>query len=315
MKLLIIDDVDAELVEMLRASGFECDVERCLDEDDLLKHQRDYAGIVLRGRPDIGPRTLASTSLRFVARLGSGVEHIDCAEAQRRGIEVIRAPEALAGAVAEYAVGTLLIVLRKLASASQALKAGFWERDRFRASELSGLTIGIIGYGNTGQAFARLLSAFGVKTLAYDRYRIDYADQFCEESTIEDIKNQAHVISFHVPLSAETRDMFDLDFINELGRPIVLVNTSRGEVVNLDALVSSLSDGSVAGAILDVHETEGSKLVEAIINGSGRLSNHYSYLIGHPSVVLTPHIAGWSKEAMERMRHALLQKICRRMNT
>jgi D-3-phosphoglycerate dehydrogenase len=314
MKLLVVDDVDFEFVSMLRHSGFTCDVDELNAEADVVRRIRGYVGLVMRGRPTIGTEVFAAADvLRFVARFGSGVEHIDCESARKNAVEVIRAPEALATAVAEHALGAVLMVLRKLRVASISLGAGCWERDGYRGHELTGSTVGIVGYGNTGSAFARLLRGFEVRILAYDKYKTGFADSTVEETSLETIQREANILSLHVPLTGETRKMIDAAFVDGLGNQIVMVNTSRGEVVDTGALVHGLQMGRILGAVLDVHEIEGRMLPGNLLAQRGEIGMQYAFLAGHPAVVLTPHIAGWTTESLVRMRVILHDRICRFM--
>lgn len=311
MKLLVVDDVDFEFVSMLRQVGFECDVVELHLEAEIVQRIPGYLGIVLRGRPLIGQEVFAVADvLKFVARFGSGIEHIDYECAQKSGVEVIRAPEALATAVAEHALGAILMVLRKLNLASTSLGAGCWERDSYRGHELTGNTIGIIGYGNTGSSFARLLSGFKVRILAYDRYKRGFGNSIVEETSLEAIQREANIISLHVPLTAETHKLIEDEFIEGLGNRIILVNTARGEVVDTGALVRGLQSRRLQGAVLDVHEVEGRKLSDSLLAQSEELGTYYAFLAGHPAVVLTPHIAGWTTESLARTRVLILDRIC-----
>ncbi len=311
MKLLIVDDVDPELVSILRRSGFTCNVEKLHKEKDVVQLIQGYAGLVLRGRPTIGTEVFAAAdTLKFIARFGSGVEHIDCDGASKYGIEIIRAPEALAVAVAEHALGSILMVLRKLRLASMSIPMGCWERDGFRGRELTGSTVGIVGFGNTGSALAELLRGFGVRILVYDKYKKGFGIAGIEETDLETIQREADILSLHVPLTDETRKLINVEFVDRLGKQIVLVNTSRGEVVDTGSVVHGLQTNRLLGAVIDVHEVEGIALPDSLLSQKDQYGMQYAFLAGHPGVVLTPHIAGWTMESLIKTRTLLYERIC-----
>jgi len=310
MKILIINDVDYKLVELLKESGFSCVIKDIKSETELINIISDFHGIVLRGYPIISNNALQKASnLKFIARFGSGVEHIDVTSAKKRGIEIIRAPEALAVSVAEYTLATILFLLHKLQHASNTIRLGIWERELYRGNELTNRTIGIIGYGNTGSAFANLLRGFSVRILAYDKYKKNFGNDYVEEVNLETILRESDIISLHIPLNSETKNLVNESFLKMVVKSIVLINTSRGEVVNIKSLINSLKKNKIIGAILDVHEYEGLKLSKDYFYHFNETGKHYSYLCGHPNVILTPHIAGWTEESLDKTRLVLFNKI------
>ncbi len=310
MKILFSDEVNIALAESLRKHGFLCDIADIRSEQYLIKSISDYEGLIIRGKPTVGHGVFETgTKLRFVARYGSGVEHIDVQSAIKHHIEIIRAPEALAQAVAEYCLGSLIGILRNIPLSSDSLSSGNWERELYRGLELSGKTVGIVGFGNTGSAFANVLQGLQVKVLAYDPYKSEFNNSYIVKSDLNALCAEADIISFHVPLTEETRFFADSDFFSKIRKPIILINTSRGEIVHTKALTHAMKAGKVIGAVLDVHEIEGQNFTSAMLKQDHNLSDSILYLLGHPKTILTPHIAGWSDRSLELIKQVLLRKI------
>ena len=226
--------------------------------------------------------------------------------AKKHQVTVFNSPEGNAQAVGEHATGMLLSVLNNLNRGDNEVRKGIWNREENRGRELNSMSLGIIGYGHTGSAFAKCLSGFGCKILAYDKYKADFGDDLVMESTLEDILNTCDVISLHLPLTAETRRYVDDSFISETKKTPILINTSRGKVVDTAAIVEGMKNGQLSGACLDVHEYETASF-ESLDLAS--LPAPMQFLIASDNVILSPHVAGWTHESYFKLSDFLAKKI------
>jgi D-3-phosphoglycerate dehydrogenase len=245
-------------------------------------------------------------NLRFVARAGSGMENIDVEHAKMIGVQCLNAPEGNRDAVAEHAIGMLLGLFNHIHTSDREVRQGTWLREPNRGVELLGRTVGIIGYGNTGQAFAKRLAGFGVLTYVYDKFKKRFADSLVVETNMESIYQEAEVVSLHVPLTDETHHLINDEFFSKLNNPIFLINTSRGKVVDTESLVRAIESGKVLGACLDVYEFEKFNFEQI---ESDQVPATFKYLIESPKVILTPHVAGWTDESNAKIAHVLGEKI------
>lgn len=306
-KLLFIDSAHPDLKKSLEIDGYQCDYYPEFGYDDYKRIIKDYKGLIVRSKIKIDKPILDNaTSLIFIARVGAGMENIDFDYAKLKGIVCLNAPEGNRDAVAEQAIGMLLSLFNNLNRADQEVRKGIWQREENRGIELGGKTVGIIGYGNTGSAFARKLSGFGVDVIAYDKYKKDYSDEFVKETNMNEIFQRTDILSLHIPLSDETSYMLDANFLDQFDKRIYLINTSRGKVIKTTDLIHQLESGKVKGACLDVLEYEGFTFEEL---KSEKLPEAFTSLIKMDNVILSPHVAGWTNESNYKMADVILQKI------
>lgn len=307
MRVLFIDTVHEHLASHLQRMDFECVDGSSLSREQIINCISEYEGVVIRSRVKLDKELLDKASkLQFIARAGAGMENIDVDHAKLLGIKCFNAPEGNRDAVAEHALGMLLTLFNRINTADIEVRKGLWRREENRGVELLGRTVGIIGYGNTGQAFAKRLAGFGVLMYAYDKLKQDFSDDLVLETNLESIYHEADVISLHVPLTAETHHMVNDEFFDKLKHPIYLINTSRGPVVDTAALVRALETGKVLGACLDVLEFEKFNF-EQIENEE--IPESLQYLLESDRVILTPHVAGWTHESNAKLAHVLADKI------
>lgn len=306
-KILFIDTTHPFLPDMLENQGFQCDYFPGYGYSQFKEIIHNYKGIVLRSGIRLDKEILEkATSARFLARVGAGMENIDQTYAESVGIRCINAPEGNRDAVGEQAIGMLLLLFNNLNKADREVRSGIWKREENRGYELGGRTVGIIGYGNTGSAFAKKLKGFDVQVLAYDKYKKGFTDGFVKESKLDELFEKSDVVSLHVPLTDETTYMANHQFINKFNNNIYLINTSRGKVVKTSDLVRNIASGKVLGACLDVLEYEGFTFENL---ESEHLPEALSRLIKMDNVVLSPHIAGWTQESNLKMAEIIFEKI------
>ena len=302
--IIITAKVHEYLINTLQQKGYEVLYEPQITYEELLTKIENATGLVVTTRLKIDKAIIDNAAeLKWIGRLGSGLELIDIDYARQQDIICISTPEGNSNAVAEHALGMLLSLMNNILKSSNEVKKGIWLRNENRGTELSGKTVGIIGYGNTGNAFAKLLAAFDVTILVYDKYKNDFGGKQVREVNMEQLCKYADVISFHVPLTAETKYMADEHFFNALMLKPYLINTSRGPVVETTALISALENNLIAGAALDVLENENLESLTAIE------AKHFNQLTHREDVLLTPHIAGYSREAFYKMSKILLEKL------
>ncbi len=306
-KVLFIDTTHPYLMQSLENMGFECHYFPGYTRDDFKRIAGEYEGIIIRSKIKLDKEFLQEASkLKFIGRVGAGMENIDEAYAEQKGISCLNAPEGNRDAVAEQAVGMLLMLLNNLLKADSEVRKGIWLREENRGIELGGKTVGIIGYGNTGSAFAKKLKGFDVNILAYDKYKTGFGNDPVHEVTLENLFEESDIVSLHVPLTEETTYMVNSTFINRFKKPFFLINTSRGKVVNTADLVAALEKGKVRGACLDVLEYEGLSFENL---PQEQLPEPFYKLTAMKNVVLSPHIAGWTHESHYKLAAVLVEKI------
>lgn len=303
-KILITDDIHPLLIEGLRSDGFEVDFLPQITAATVPEIIEPYTGLIVNSKVYVGKEILSlGRNLRFVCRAGSGLEVIDCEEARSRGIHTINAPEGNRNAVAEHALAMLLNMMNHVSKADAEVRSYQWKREENRGEELSGKTIGMIAFGNTAQAFARLLQGFHVKVLAYDKYYHGFSRDYITESSIENIFEESDVVSLHLPLTNETKHLINYRFLSSFKKPIWFINTSRGGVLRTSDLVRCLDEGRIKGAALDVLENEKPDTL------AGEEKIVFEQLAHRKNVLLTPHIAGWTTESKIKIAETLLMKI------
>ncbi|MAZ93853.1 MAG: hypothetical protein CMF58_05485 [Lentimicrobiaceae bacterium] len=303
-KILFIDSTHTELIIMLEEQGFICESFSNFSRDEYKKIVLGYVGIVIRSKVKLDADFLQHChNLRFIARVGAGMENIDVAYAEKRNIICLNAPEGNKDAVGEQALGMILALFNRIIVSDREVREGKWIREGNRGIELGNKTVGIIGYGNTGSAFAKKLAGFGVKVISYDKYKTDYSDNYVLESTMEKLFDECDIVSLHTPLTDETQDLVNNDFLESFRKNIYIVNTSRGKILNTADLVSALDRGKVIGACLDVIEYEGLSFEDV------NIPKEFKELIKNNNVILTPHIAGWTHESNHKMALTIARKI------
>ena len=306
-KVILLDTNHAALEDGLRAAGFQCDYFPGLTPAGLEGIIADYSGIIVRSRFHLDRNLLSlAGNLSFIGRVGAGMEGIDVEYAASRNISCFNAPEGNRNAVGEHALGMLLVLTNRLRIADREVRQGKWLREENRGMELEGRTVGIIGYGNTGGAFARKLSGFDCTVLAYDKYKSAFSDSYVQESDMDRIFKEADVLSLHIPLTEETHFLINTEYLNSFSKDIILINTSRGRCVNTSDLVKALESGKVTGAALDVLEYESLSFEDL---DDADLPDAFRYLVSSDKVILSPHIAGWTHESKLKLAQTILAKV------
>ncbi len=303
-KILFIDTTHPELNYRLEEQGYICDYFADYGRDEIIQIVDKYIGIIVRSKFKLDAAFLSKcTALKFIGRVGAGMENIDTNFADKNGIICINAPEGNRNAVGEHAVGMILSLFNNLIIADSQVRKGNWIREDNRGYELEGKIVGIIGYGNTGGAFAKKLVGFDVEVIAYDKYKRNISDDYVTEATMQELFERSDIVSLHIPLTDETEYLVNNEFINEFKKNIYLINTSRGKVLNTKHLVKSLKAGKVLGACLDVLE------YEDISFENVELPDDFNSLVSMQNVTLSPHIAGWTHESNYKMAVVIADKV------
>ena len=306
MKVLFIDTVHALLQEKLEANNFICIDGSNMSREEVESTLHDVNGIVIRSRFTMDENLLKfAPNLQFIARSGAGMENIDEAYCKQRKIELFNAPEGNRTAVGEQALGMLLNLFNHLVRGNEEVRKGIWDREGNRGIELTGKTVGIIGYGNNGSAFAKVLRGFDCTILAHDKYRTNFGDDYVQEASMETIFDQADIVSFHIPQNEETLYMGNTSFFDSFKKSIYLLNLSRGKIVSIADLMKAIESNKVLGAGLDVLEFE-SKSFEKMDIASHPIMQT---LFNNNKVLLSPHVGGWTKESYIKLSEVLAQKI------
>ena len=307
MKVLHLEENHPALIEGLQALGFENDEAYTDSLDEILAKIDQYDGLIIRSKYPINEDFLSrAKKLKFIGRVGAGLENIDLKAVELRNIHLLNAPEGNRNAVGEHTLGMLLSLMNRLRAGDAAIRSGQWDRESHRGWELSGRTVGIIGYGNTGKSFAQRISGFEVETLCYDILD-NLGDQFARQVSWEKLQSQCEVISLHIPQTPQTRRMIDKKFIADMTHPFWLLNTARGSAVVADDLVAGLKSKKVLGAGLDVLEYE-TRSFSSIFNEE-ELPPALQYLIEAENVLLSPHVAGWTRESHIKLATTIVEKV------
>lgn len=306
MKVLVVDTVDPILINGLKELGFQVDENYSASVEEIKQIIKEYSGMIIRSRFPVNRDFLLSTELKFIGRVGAGMENIDHTAAAEKNIKLLSAPEGNRDAVGEHALGMLLMLFNNLRKADREVGLGEWKREANRGFEVGGKTVGIIGYGNMGSAFAEKLSGFGANVIAYDRYKRDFGSDIVEEVSLEELKQRAEIISLHTPQTKDTIGMVNESFINSFDNSFYIINTARGKAIKTEDLVEGLKSGKVKGACLDVLEYEKSSFENMFTSD---LPQAFQYLIESEKVILSPHIAGWSQESNQKMAEVIVRKV------
>jgi len=301
-KILIVDDLHPAFKIRAAELGYQVDDLPKITREETLAAINQYDGIAVRTKFKIDKELIAAgTSLKFIARAGAGLDNIDVAYATERNIQLMNAPEGNRDAVGEHATGMLLSLINNHRKADIEIRNGIWDREGNRGWELKGKTVGIIGYGFMGSSFAKKLSGFEVKVIAYDKYKTGFSDEYAQECSMEEIVKHSDVLSLHIPLTSETKQMIGEEYFYHFKKNIFFINTARGEIVNTKALLAAIKSGKIMGAGLDVLEAE----------KFPNLSNQdwYNELKESPKVILTPHVGGWTFESYRKISEVLADKL------
>ena len=307
IKILHIDSNHPLLWDQLEQAGFINHADFTSSKQEIEAKIQDYQGIVIRSRFKIDKQFLdKAINLQFIARVGAGLESIDCDYAISKNIALIAAPEGNCNAVAEHTLGMILSLFNKLNIADSEIRSGEWNREKNRGYELDGKTVGIIGYGNMGKAFAKKLRGFDVEVLCYD-IKDNVGDANAKQVSLQELQQKTDVLSLHIPWTPETDKMVNSSFINAFAKDIWIINTSRGKNIITADLVAAMQTGKVLGAGLDVLEYE--KLSFETLFQDKNTPEAFQYLLDGQKVILTPHIAGWTYESHERLAQVIVDKI------
>ena len=313
MKILHLDSNHPLLLNQLNELGFTNDEDYTSPKGEIESKIDTYDGIIIRSRFTIDKQFLnKATNLKFIGRVGAGLENIDCDYATEKGVHLISAPEGNRNAVGEHALGMLLSLFNKLNKADKEVRNGKWLREENRGFELDGKTVGIIGYGNMGKSFAKKLKGFDVVVLCYD-IQSSVGDENCKQVSLEELQLKSDVISLHTPQTSLTTNMVNREFINQFKKPFWLINTARGKSVVTKDLVDAIESGKILGAGLDVLEYEKTSfenLFKKNVTSIGvEIPKAFKYLIQSENVILSPHVAGWTIESNQKLAQTIVDKI------
>lgn len=304
MKILLLDKNHPLITEQLSVKGFLFEEDFTSPYEDVLKKIGHYDGIIIRSRIPIDQNFLEhAKNLKFIARVGAGMENIDVEFAKKSGIQLISSPEGNRDSVAEHVLGMLLILMHRLFISSQEVKNGIWKREENRGDEILGKTVGLIGYGNMGKAVAKRFSGFGCKVIFHDILP-DIGDEFATQVSLDTLKKEADILSIHLPITRETHYIIDEKFIAEMAKDFYFINTARGKNVKTNDLVKALKSGKVKGAALDVLEFE-----KASFENLDTENDDLQFLLQSEKVIVTPHIAGWTVQSKQKLAQVIVDKI------
>lgn len=313
MRILHLDSNHTLLINQLNDLGFTNDEDYTSTKDEIEAKIHLYDGFIIRSRFKIDkPFLNKATNLKFIGRVGAGLENIDCTYAASKNIELIAAPEGNRNAVGEHSLGMLLSLFNKLKKADKEVRNGKWLREENRGIELDGRTVGLIGYGNMGKSFAKKLRGFDVEVLCYD-IKPNVGNENCKQVSLSELQEKADVLSLHTPQTELTKQMVNSTFINKFKKPFWLINTARGTSVVTKDLVNALKSGKILGVGLDVLEYEKSSFENLfqknVTSNTVEMPEAFRYLISAENVILSPHVAGWTIESKEKLAQTIVDKI------
>ncbi len=301
---LIIDLMHESIFPLMKEIGWQVDYRPDIKRDEILQLIHQYEGMIVRSKTTIDKEIIAkATKLEWIGRAGAGLDQLDVEALEARNIKILNAPEGNRDALGEHAIAILLALFNKVHIADRQIRKGIWDREGNRGVELMGKTVGIIGYGFMGQAFARRLQGFGVEVMAYDKYKSNYGDAFAREAGMDEIFEKTDVLSLHIPLTEETRFVLDPVYLRGFKKNIYLLNTARGKNISFKTLVESLQSGKLKGAALDVLENE------KITQFTAEQQHYFNLLVQYENVIFTPHVGGWTFESYEKINQTLVSKI------
>jgi len=304
MKILLLDKNHPLITEQLSEKGFVLEEDFSSSYEQVLEKIHLYEGVIIRSRIPLDAHFLEKAkNLKFIARVGAGMENIDISKAQELGIKLINSPEGNKDAVAEHVIGTLLVLMNRLFISSNEVKKGIWLREENRGEEILGKTFGIIGYGNMGKAVTKRLSGFGCKTIFYD-IKPNLSDEFATQVSLQELQENADILSLHTPLTEDTLYMIDEEFISKMKKNFYFINTARGKNLKTSALVNALKSGKIKGACLDVLEYE-----KTSFENLETKNEDLEYLLNSEKAIITPHIAGWTHESKIKLAQVIVDKI------
>lgn len=300
--ILIVDDIDPIFIERATKLGYNCNYQPLIKLDEVLPIIGNYIGLVIRSKFKVNKEFLdVATKLRFICRAGAGMDNIDVPYTEQKHITLINAPEGNMDAVGEHAIGLLLALMNNFLVADGEIRNGVWKREANRGYELKGKTVGIIGYGHMGKSFATKLLGFDVDVIAYDKYKTGFSDMYVTEVSMEQIVKKSDILSLHIPLTKETLNLVNEEYLFHFKKPIFLLNTSRGKIVDTMAVLNAIKQGKVLGAGLDVLETEKFPALAE--------EPWYNELRKSGKVILTPHVAGWTYESYKKISEVMADKL------
>lgn len=307
-RVLIADDIHPVFIKTIERAGFLVDYKPNITYEEALLAIPDYEVLVLRSKFKVNQELIdLAKNMKAIARGGAGIDNIDIEYAESKNIQLISANEGNCDAVAEHMLGMLLSLLNNLCVSNAEIHGGKWLREENRGFELGGKTVALIGYGHNGQAMARKLSGFGVKVLAYDKYRVNYSDDYAKEASMIEIFENADVLSLHIPLTLETRELISHQFIAQFKKPFYFLNGSRGGTVNIESLLRALDEKRISAAALDVLPIEKFPALNS--------TSWFKKLKTYPNVILSPHVAGWTVESYYKIAKILAEKLLRSLKS
>lgn len=301
-KILIVDDIHGVFLDKLESIGLRCDYRPEITRSEALEILSDYEVLIIRSKFRVDEAIFdVAYKLKCIGRAGAGMDNIDEQLAEKKGVRLLNAPEGNRDAVAEHLIGMLLALMNNLIRGNRQIRQGQWLREQNRGLELGGRTVALIGYGNNGQAMARKLSGFGVKVIAYDKYKTGFSDAYVEEVSMEQVVKQADVLSLHIPLTQETHNLVNEEYLRHFRKPIFFLNGARGEIVDVNAVLKGIEEEKVSGAAFDVLPIEKFPALSQ--------NDWYEKLKVNEKVLLSPHVAGWSVESYHKIATVLADKL------